>query len=226
MNEHDIAVNAAQNLARQEQAKLGKVEACDPPMGIDTPPRETPAADQTPPPDAHAPESEQRIPVTAVGSKAEAVREQARRQSELGNHSAGELLWDAANFMEQREAKERQTLPAWQDVLGDAEQVVRQKPIFAKYIKGTILENDVPVWMATFAQQAVMRDRLSRDAKPLLRVHRVEWRNEEPTYEVRKPGRGTTDDYEPGECVGIFDTRAEAEAYAAGVKVPDGANHG
>jgi hypothetical protein len=53
-------------------------------------------------------------------------------------------------------------LPAWQDVLGDAEQVVRQKPIFAKYIKGTILEKDVPVWMATFAQQAVMRDRARR----------------------------------------------------------------
>jgi hypothetical protein len=50
-------------------------------------------------------------------------------------------------------------LPAWHDVLCDAEQVVRQKPIFAKHIKGTILENDVPVWMATFAQQAVMRDR-------------------------------------------------------------------
>jgi hypothetical protein len=57
-------------------------------------------------------------------------------------------------------------LPAWQDVLGDAEQVVRQKPIFAKYIKGTILENDVPVWMATFAQQAVMRDRAKRAASP------------------------------------------------------------
>ena len=101
MNEHDIAarVNAAQNLARQEQAKLGKVESCDPPMGIDTPPK----------------------------------------------------------------------LPAWQDVLGDAEQVVRQKPIFAKYIKGTILENDVPVWMATFAQQAVMRDRAARGVPGTLR---------------------------------------------------------
>lgn len=94
MSEHDIAarVRGAQNLARQEQAKLGKVEACDPPMGIDTPPK----------------------------------------------------------------------LPAWQDVLGEAEQVVRQNPIFSKYIKGTILENDVPVWMATFAQQAVMRDRARR----------------------------------------------------------------
>jgi hypothetical protein len=55
-------------------------------------------------------------------------------------------------------------LPPWQDVLGDAEQVVRAKPVFAKYIKGTILENDVPVWMATFAQQAVMRDRAARTA--------------------------------------------------------------
>lgn len=99
MNERDIAacVLAAQNLARQEQAKLGKVEAFDPPMGIDTPPK----------------------------------------------------------------------LPPWQDVLGEAEMVVRAKPIFAKYIKGTILENDVPVWMATFAQQAVMRDRAARGVKGL-----------------------------------------------------------
>jgi hypothetical protein len=108
VNEQDIAarVHAAQNIARQEQAKLGKVEACDPPMGIDTPPK----------------------------------------------------------------------LPAWHDVLCDAEQVVRQKPIFGKYIKGTILENDVPVWMATFAQQAVMRERarsalgtLSADGRASLR---------------------------------------------------------
>ncbi len=44
---------------------------------------------------------------------------------------------------------QRPALPAWQDVLGAAEQLVRQKPAFPKYIKGTVLENDVPVWIAT-----------------------------------------------------------------------------
>jgi hypothetical protein len=36
------------------------------------------------------------VPVTTVGSKAEAIREQARQQSERGNHTEAERLWDAA----------------------------------------------------------------------------------------------------------------------------------
>lgn len=52
-------------------------------------------------------------------------------------------------------------LPAWQDVLGDAEQAVRQKPAWAKFIKGTPLENDVPVWIAEFALRLLQRDRAS-----------------------------------------------------------------
>jgi len=56
---------------------------------------------------------------------------------------------------------EQLALPAWQDVLGAAEQLVRQKPAFPKYIKGTVLENDVPVWIATFTQQMLVRE-LSR----------------------------------------------------------------
>lgn len=49
-------------------------------------------------------------------------------------------------------------LPTWQDMLGDAEQLVRQKPTFSKYIRGTVLENDVPVWIATFAQRLLLRE--------------------------------------------------------------------
>lgn len=56
---------------------------------------------------------------------------------------------------------QRPAAPAWQDVLGAAEQLVRQKPAFPKYIKGTVLENDVPVWIATFTQQMLVRE-LSR----------------------------------------------------------------
>jgi hypothetical protein len=82
-------IHAAKQVARQNMAKQGKVEACDPPMGIDTEPR----------------------------------------------------------------------LPAWPDVLCDAEQLVRQKPIWARFIKGTPLENDVPVWIADFAQRTLQRER-------------------------------------------------------------------
>ena len=35
------------------------------------------------------------------------------------------------------------------------------KPAFLRYIKGTVLENDVPVWIATFTQQMLVRE-LSR----------------------------------------------------------------
>ncbi|MCO5115046.1 MAG: hypothetical protein M9943_01640 [Burkholderiaceae bacterium] len=45
--------------------------------------------------------------------------------------------------------------------MAGAEQLVRQKPAFPKYIKGTVLENDVPVWIATFTQQMLVRE-LSR----------------------------------------------------------------
>ena len=48
-------------------------------------------------------------------------------------------------------------LPTWQDMLGDAEQFVRQKPTFSKY-RGTVLENDVPVWIADFAQRLLLRE--------------------------------------------------------------------
>lgn len=83
-------IQAARQVAQQAMAKQGKQEVCDPPMGLDTPPKPR--------------------------------------------------------------------LPAWQDVLGDAEQLVRQKPTFSKYIKGTVLENDVPVWIADFAQRLLLRE--------------------------------------------------------------------
>ncbi|MCO5114811.1 MAG: hypothetical protein M9943_00440 [Burkholderiaceae bacterium] len=55
---------------------------------------------------------------------------------------------------------QRPALPAWQNVLGAAEQLVRRSRL-PKYIKGTVLENDVPVWIATFTQQMLVRE-LSR----------------------------------------------------------------
>jgi len=38
----------------------------------------------------------------------------------------------------------------WPEVLNAADQYVRSKPTFSKYIEGTLLENDVPVWIADF----------------------------------------------------------------------------
>lgn len=38
-------------------------------------------------------------------------------------------------------------------LLEEAERIVRGKPLWKRFISGTPLENDVPVWMANFAQQ-------------------------------------------------------------------------
>jgi hypothetical protein len=51
-----------------------------------------------------------------------------------------------------------------------------------------------------------------------LRVHEIAWPDGAVTYEVRKPGRGTADDWELGECVGVFFTRAEADAEVASLR--------
>lgn len=53
-------------------------------------------------------------------------------------------------------------------------------------------------------------------------VHQIEWDNAPPTYEVRRVGRCTSCDYEPGECLGVFQTRAEAEEFARGVETDRG----
>ena len=42
-----------------------------------------------------------------------------------------------------------------------------------------------------------------------------EWRGEAPTYEVRKNAGGTSDDWYEGECVGVFETEAEAQVACA-----------
>jgi hypothetical protein len=41
----------------------------------------------------------------------------------------------------------------WFDLLKQAEEVVRSKPLWKKYIDGTPLANDIAVWMASFAQE-------------------------------------------------------------------------
>ena len=44
---------------------------------------------------------------------------------------------------------------AWVDLLKQAEEVVRSKSLWKKYIDGTPLANDIAIWMASFAQEHV-----------------------------------------------------------------------
>jgi hypothetical protein len=41
----------------------------------------------------------------------------------------------------------------WVDLLNQAEEIVRNKSLWKKYIDGTPLANDIAVWMASFAQE-------------------------------------------------------------------------
>jgi len=42
---------------------------------------------------------------------------------------------------------------AWVDLLKQADEIVRSKPLWKKFIDGTPLANDIAVWMASFAQE-------------------------------------------------------------------------
>jgi hypothetical protein len=42
---------------------------------------------------------------------------------------------------------------AWVDLLKAAEQIVKEKFLYKRFIDGTPLANDIPCWMATFAQE-------------------------------------------------------------------------
>jgi hypothetical protein len=41
----------------------------------------------------------------------------------------------------------------WNELLKEADQIVRSKSVYKKFIDGTPLENDIAVWMASFAQK-------------------------------------------------------------------------
>jgi hypothetical protein len=51
-----------------------------------------------------------------------------------------------------REA-EKQEPVAWVDLLKAAEQIVKDKFLYKRFIDGTPLANDIPCWMADFVQQ-------------------------------------------------------------------------
>jgi hypothetical protein len=48
---------------------------------------------------------------------------------------------------------EKQEPVAWVDLLKAAEQIVKDKFLYKRFIDGTPLANDIPCWMADFVQQ-------------------------------------------------------------------------
>jgi hypothetical protein len=66
---------------------------------------------------------------------------------------AGHL--EAITAIKQALAAPVQEPVAWVDLLKQAEEVVRSKPLWKKYIDGTPLANDIAVWMASFAQEHI-----------------------------------------------------------------------
>lgn len=53
----------------------------------------------------------------------------------------------------QIEALEKVEPVAWVDLLSDAQEVVRNKPHWKRWIDGNPLSNDIAVWMADFAEK-------------------------------------------------------------------------
>jgi len=57
---------------------------------------------------------------------------------------------------------------AFDVLLREAEAEVRGKSVWKRYIDGTPLSNDVPVWMAVFAQQHARQAALAQEAEPVV----------------------------------------------------------
>ena len=65
---------------------------------------------------------------------------------------------------------------AWVDLLKQAEEVVRSKSLWKKYIDGTPLANDIAVWMASFAQEHTTLPAQPAPVQPVaFEVGLVEW---------------------------------------------------
>ena len=62
-------------------------------------------------------------------------------------------LSDAITAIKQALEQPAQEPVAWVDLLKQAEEVVRSKSLWKKYIDGTPLANDIAVWMASFTQE-------------------------------------------------------------------------
>jgi hypothetical protein len=104
--------------------------------------------------------------ITAI-KQARALDKMAENARELGldyepadGTQVSKVWWDGEKLMAKPIPLEDmyQTEPvqepvAWVDLLKQAEEVVRSKSLWKKYIDGTPLANDIAVWMANFAQE-------------------------------------------------------------------------
>jgi hypothetical protein len=63
--------------------------------------------------------------------------------------------------------------PRFDELLAHAERCLKDKRVYARYADGTPLSNDIPVWMATFAQ-SYLRDAQSDLAAAVARAERAE----------------------------------------------------
>ena len=112
------------------------------------------------------------------------------------SYDASKAAWEAEK--EQPAAPTDEPM-AWVDLLNAAEKIVRSKAVWKQWIDGTPLSNDVPVWMATFAQYHAAQ----QPAAPALPADAAEWLRQKYGAERGHP-----------------DWRALAEAFEAGKAPP------
>ena len=99
---------------------------------------------------------------------------------------------------------------AFDALLREAEDEVRAKPTWKRYIDGTPLANDVPVWMAVFAQHHARQA-----AAPTAPQEPVAWR-----YKVDHSRRWHVSEYNPAK-VGEWNSIVEAQPLFAHPPAPD-----
>jgi hypothetical protein len=97
----------------------------------------------------------------ALDKMAENARELGLDYEPVDGTQVSEVWWNGEKLMAKpipledfyQPAPTVQEPVAWVDLLKQAEEVVRSKPLWKKYIDGTPLANDIAVWMASFAQE-------------------------------------------------------------------------
>lgn len=97
----------------------------------------------------------------ALDKMAENARELGLDYEPVDGTQVSEVWWNGEKLMAKpipledfyQPAPTVQETVAWVDLLKQAEEVVRSKPLWKKYIDGTPLANDIAVWMASFAQE-------------------------------------------------------------------------
>ena len=69
------------------------------------------------------------------------------------NMEADKRFYSAIEALEEALKQKQGEHVEWDDLLKDAQQIVKDKFLYKRFIDGTPLSNDIPCWMADFAQQ-------------------------------------------------------------------------